>query len=258
VPREPEGDRDFGPDFDFDFDFPISMKMARSPNQAMILPETQTMPMTRREFHAGLVALLTAAVIPGARAEDGLVEGRDWRPLAPPQPGTDNATIEVLEFFSYGCPHCGSLNPLIKAWAEQLPDDVSFQRVPVTFGRAAWANLARLYFALELGGSLAELDQAVFDAVIQDRVNLYTEKNILKWIEQQGRDAEAFGKTLNSFEVDLALRRAQDLESRMRVDAVPQIVVDGRYVVVGEGVRGYEGLLRIADILVERARGERG
>jgi len=76
--------------------------------------------------------------------------------------------------------------------------------VPVTFGRAAWANLARLYYALELGGSLAELDQAVFDAVIQDRVNLYTEKNILKWVEQQGRDAEAFGKTLNSFEVDLA------------------------------------------------------
>jgi protein dithiol oxidoreductase (disulfide-forming) len=85
------------------------------------------MPMTRRDFHAGLVALLTAAVMPGARAEeDGLVEGRDWRLLASPRPGTDSAQIEVLEFFSYGCPHCGSLNPLIKAWAEQLPDDATF------------------------------------------------------------------------------------------------------------------------------------
>ncbi len=216
------------------------------------------MPMTRRDFHAGLIALLTAAMMPGVRAEEGLVEGKDWRPLTPPQPAPDDAPIAVLEFFSYGCPHCGSLNPLIKVWAEQLPDDVTFQRVPVTFGRAAWANLARLYYALEVDGSLTELDQAVFDAITKQRVNLYTEKNTLKWLEQQGLDADAFGKTLNSFAVEVALGRARDLESRMRIDGVPRIVVDGRYVVVGEGVSGYEGLLRIADALVERARRARG
>ncbi len=212
------------------------------------------MPMTRREFHAGLVALLTAAMLPTARAEDGLVEGRDWRPLSPPQPSAGGEQIQVLEFFSYGCPHCGSLNPLIKAWAKQLPEDVTFQRVPVTFGRGAWANLARLFFALEADGLLPELDQRVFDAITNQRVNLFTDKNILKWIEQQGQDPEGFGKTLNSFEVDVALRRARDLESRMRIDAVPRIIVDERYVVLGEGTGGYEGLLRITDALVERAR----
>ncbi|MCF7985713.1 MAG: thiol:disulfide interchange protein DsbA/DsbL, partial [Thiohalocapsa sp.] len=180
--------------------------------------------------------------------------GRDWRALSPPQAGADQEQIEVLEFFSYGCPHCGSLNPLIKAWAEQLPDDVNFRRVPVTFGRAAWDNLARLYYALELEGSLAQLDQAVFDAITQDRVNLYTEKNILKWIERQGLDADAFGKTFNSFGVEVALGRARELESRMQIDAVPRIIVDGRYVVVGEGVRDYEDLLGITDALVQRVR----
>jgi thiol:disulfide interchange protein DsbA len=212
------------------------------------------MPLKRRDFLAGLAGFLTAAVVPGAHADDGLVEGRDWRALSPPQAGADQEQIEVLEFFSYGCPHCGSLNPLIKAWAEQLPDDVNFRRVPVTFGRAAWDNLARLYYALELDGSLAQLDQAVFDAITQDRVNLYTEKNILKWIERQGLDADAFGKTFNSFGVEVALGRAKELESRMQIDAVPRIIVDGRYVVVGEGVRDYEDLLRITDALVQRAR----
>jgi thiol:disulfide interchange protein DsbA len=88
-------------------------------------------------------------------------------------------------------------------------------------------------------------------------VNLFTEKNILKWIDRQGLDTDAFSKTFNSFAVDVALRQARDLEARMRIDAVPRIIVDGRYVVVGEGVAGYEGLLRITDALVERARAAR-
>jgi thiol:disulfide interchange protein DsbA len=212
------------------------------------------MSINRRAFATGLAGVLAATLIPAARAEDALQEGRDWRALSPPQPRADRERIEVLEFFSYGCPHCGGLNPLIKTWADALPEDVAFQRVPVTFGRAAWANLARLFYALEADDLLSELDQAVFEAITEQRVNLYTDKNILKWIEQQGHDPEAFGKTLNSFEVDAATRRAQDLESRMRIDAVPRIVVDGRYVVVGEGVRGYAGLLRIADALIARAR----
>jgi len=216
------------------------------------------MPMTRRDFHASLAALLVAAIVPGARADNGLVEGRDWRPLSPPQPSADAEKIEVIEFFSYGCPHCSSLNPLIKTWAEQLPSDVSFQRVPVTFGRAAWSNLARLFYALELDGSLAQLDQAIFDAVTQQRVNLYTEKTILKWVEQQGLDADELAKTFNSFAVEVALGRAKDLEERMGVDAVPRIIVDGRYVVLGEGVKGYQGLLQITDQLIEKARAQRG
>ena len=40
--------------------------------------------------------------------------------------------IEVLEFFSYGCPHCNDFNPLIHAWA-LLPADVVFRKVPITF-----------------------------------------------------------------------------------------------------------------------------
>jgi thiol:disulfide interchange protein DsbA len=216
------------------------------------------MSMTRRDFNTGLLAVFGAMFLPLARADDDLVEGRDWQALSPPQPSADTQHIEVLEFFSYGCPHCSSLNPLVKSWAEGLPSDVVFRRVPVTFGRAAWASLARLYYALEIDGSLARLDQAVFDAVIEQRVNLYTEKAVLKWVADQGLDADAFAKTLNSFAVEVALGRAKDLESRMAVSAVPRIVVDGRYEVVGEGAQSHEDLLRIADALIEKARARRG
>jgi protein dithiol oxidoreductase (disulfide-forming) len=215
------------------------------------------MQMTRRRFHACLLSVLGAAFLPEAGATD-LVEGRDWRALSPPQPSTSKERIEVLEFFSYGCPHCADLNPLIETWTKELAPDVAFQRVPVTFGRAAWETLARLYFALQFEGALERLDQAVFDAVTRQRVNLYTDKAVLAWIEGQGLDREGFSRLLQSFEVETAFARAKDLAKRFGVDAVPMIVVDGRYVVVGTAARRQEDLLVIADGLIEKARMERG
>ncbi|WPL17004.1 Thiol:disulfide interchange protein DsbA precursor [Thiorhodovibrio winogradskyi] len=211
-------------------------------------------PINRRLFHASLLALLFSTLWPLAGTADNLVEGRDWIPLETPVKGDDSETIEVLEFFSYGCPHCGQLNPLLKDWAAELPEDVSFRRVPVTFGRAAWANLARLYYSLELDELIDALDQAAFDAIGIERKRLFTDKAIFAWVEAQGQDAQAFEKTFNSFAVELALGKGRDLEQRMAIDAVPRIIIDGRYVVLNEGVRDYSELLQRADALIARAR----
>ncbi|EIC19858.1 thiol:disulfide interchange protein DsbA/DsbL [Thiorhodovibrio frisius] len=215
------------------------------------------MPISRRLFHASLIALLVFGLWPLIGAGDDLVEGRDWRPLKTPITSDDPEKIEVLEFFSYGCPHCSHLNPLLKDWAAKLPEDVALRRVPVTFGRAAWANLARLYYALELNHLIDALDQATFDAISKERKRLFTDKAIFAWIKEQGQDAEAFEKTFNSFAVELALGKGRDLEERVGVDAVPRLIVDGRYVVLNEDAQGYEELLRRADTLIERARKER-
>jgi thiol:disulfide interchange protein DsbA len=215
------------------------------------------MSLNRRRFnHLLLGALASAAgasLLPlGAAAN--LVEGRDWRPLELPQPPSDPGKIEVLEFFSYGCPHCAHLNPFIKPWAAALPPDVSFKRIPVSFGRAAWANLARLFFALELTGDLDRLDQAVFDAVTEQRKGLYTDKAIFDWVKGQGVDLDAFKEAFNGFTAETQLKRSDVLVQRYRVDAVPQITVAGRYMVVGDGVKDYRDLLAIADQLIAKTR----
>jgi len=209
-----------------------------------------------------LLLLSLALIIAGAFAAPvfaaaELVEGRDWEPVAGGRASTETPEIEVLEFFSYGCPHCSDINPVIKDWANELPEDVSFERVPVTFGRAAWESLARLFFTLELAGELERLDQAVFDAVIKERANLYTNKALLKWAAEQGVDKAEFESLLNSFAVEAALARASTLAARYRVDAVPRIIVDGRYQVLGKGAKTQQALLEIADRLIAKARAER-
>jgi protein dithiol oxidoreductase (disulfide-forming) len=218
------------------------------------------MVMNRRDFQAGLVTALGLAMAPGAWAwvwpwSEDWVEGRDWEALVPaPGAHTQGQPIKVREFFSYGCPHCAELNPLITAWAQELPEDVEFERVPVTFGRAAWTILAQLYYALELGGFLDRLDQEVFDAISKQRENLYTERKVMDWVTKQGLDSEAFQKLFNSPAVEGKLRQAQASAKRFRVKSVPSIIVDERYRVIGDAGRGHEGRLDIAAGLIIKVR----
>ncbi len=109
--------------------------------------------MQKRNFLTAFVALAAGLLI-SVSAQAQLTLGRDYVNIEPPQPTDNPAKIEVVEFFSYGCPHCNDFHPLISKWASKLPADVSFRRVPVSFGRAQWANIGKLYYAAEAIGEL--------------------------------------------------------------------------------------------------------
>lgn len=213
------------------------------------------MNMTRREFHRLLLAGgLIGTGLADAQAAPALKEGIDWSPVDPPQPGDVPGKIEVLEFFSYGCPHCREMHPHVATWAARLPKDVVVQRVPVSFGRAAWANLVKLYYALEAENLLARLDQAVFDAIHLRRVNLFTDKAIVDWVGAQGVDKEKFRAMFASFAIGSKLARAEALTANYKVDAVPRLVVAGRFNVLGNNAKGFGDVLAIADALIDQAR----
>ncbi|MEY6433249.1 thiol:disulfide interchange protein DsbA/DsbL [Thioalkalicoccus limnaeus] len=211
--------------------------------------------LTRRRFSQLLITGIGLAAVPAWAAN--LVEGRDWRLLSPAQPSdAEPGKIEVLEFFSYGCPHCSDLNRVSKPWVATLPEDVLVRRVPVSFGRSAWANLGRLYYALDYTGDLDRLDRAVFDALHKERRRLFTEREILAWLGDQGVDTESFAKVFNSFGVHARLARSDQLVANYQVNAVPMIAVAGRYIVVGSEATGFGDLLVITEGLIDKARTE--
>src|SRR5690349_16449224 len=100
--------------------------------------------MKRREFLPLPAALLLATPF----ASQAQVAGKDYMEISPPQPGGSNGQVAVIEFFSYGCPHCYELEPTLHKWKSALPKDVTFRRVPVSFGRQEWAELGRMYLTL--------------------------------------------------------------------------------------------------------------
>ena len=85
-----------------------------------------------------------------------LAAGKDYIVIEPAQATDNPAKIEVIEFFSYGCPHCSDFHPLVSKWAARLPADVAFKRVPVGFGARTGPISPKLYYALEVIGDLAK------------------------------------------------------------------------------------------------------
>src|SRR6059058_6008713 len=88
--------------------------------------------LTRRL--TSLAAVLLASLALSATAQmTAPQEGNQYLRLKNPQPVETGKKIEVIEFFSYGCPHCGEFEPLLHEWVKKLPPDVQFRRVPVSF-----------------------------------------------------------------------------------------------------------------------------
>ena len=202
----------------------------------------------RRSFVAVAFALGAAVAMPA------FAQNAPYTPITPAQPTEDASKIEVVEFFSYGCPHCADFNPLLHAWAAKQPGDVVVKKVPITFGRAAWANIAKLYYTLEITGDLQRLESDVFKAIHVERQNLFEEKALTEWVVKKGVDAKKFSETFNSFGVMSKVKRADQLAQAYKIPGVPAIAVDGKYLVGGQS---FGEVLASTDKLIAKARSEK-
>jgi thiol:disulfide interchange protein DsbA len=207
---------------------------------------------SRRSFFGVVFALVSALTVAGSSFAQ--TAGKDFSPITPAQPTENPAKIEVLEFFSYGCPHCADFNPLLATWMAKLPADVVVKKVPITFGRAAWANIAKLYYTLEITGDLDRLESSVFQALHGERVNLFEEKTLTEWVVKKGVDAKKFADTFNSFGVMSKVKRADQMAMAYKITGVPALAVDGKYL-VGDVSLGEK--LVVADKLIAKIRSEK-
>ena len=185
-----------------------------------------------------------------------LAVGRDYVLIEPAQITDNPAKIEVLEFFSYACPHCGDLDPHITSWIGKLPSDVVFKRVPVGFGDPFYQRMARLYYTLETIGELEKLHTALFNAIQVKGLRLVDEQSILQWVTAQGVEAKKFSDAFNSFGVISKTKRADQLAQAAKIKGVPALVVDGRYLVTGKEVKSHPEMLALTDKVIQKARAE--
>ena len=205
---------------------------------------------------AYVVALLSLLVL-AMPVQAQLAVGRDFVEIKPPLQADNPAKIEVIEFFSYACPHCSDLNPIIKKWAAKLPADVEFKRVPVSFNSPFYVLMAKLFYALEGTGEMAKLDAAVFDAIHVKGLKLIDDKSIQEWVVLQGVDAKKFSDAYKSFGVASKVSRGNQLAQGAKITGVPAFAVDGRYLVVGKNVKTPTDLLALTDKVIDKVRTER-
>jgi len=183
--------------------------------------------------------------------------GGEYSILPSPVPSESKGKIEVVEFFSYACPHCNTFNPLLTEWAKQLPADVVFRKEAVQFTSPFYRLTARLFYALEAMGEEERLNAAIFRAIHNEGVKLTDEKSATAWVATQGVDRKKFGAAFNSTGVIKQLERSEKLVEEINLPGVPALIVDGRYLVGGPEIKSFKQMLTVADQLLAKARAER-
>ena len=184
-------------------------------------------------------------------------EGEHFRRLTTSQ-GTSSAPdkIEIAEIFWDGCPHCYNFEPVLSEWKQQVPADVSVVKIPVIWNPTNQIH-ARIMYTAEALGVLDKIHPAAFDAMHQQGIMLTKDEEIVELFAGVGIAEDAFREAYGSFGVTSALKRAENLTRRYGIRSVPILVVNGKYVVEGEGIKTFGDMLGSAEELVERERRDR-
>ena len=157
--------------------------------------------------------------------------------------------------FWYGCPHCYALDPYLESWRKAgRANYISFVRVPVMWG-AVHRTHARVYYAADMLGKLEELHPLIFQEIHKNNDPLTEPDQIEKFFISHGVAQADFQKVFSSFAVETSLKRAETLGLRYKVDSVPLIVINGKYVTDVGRAGGPQQLIALINELASRERG---
>jgi protein dithiol oxidoreductase (disulfide-forming) len=209
--------------------------------------------MDRRLFVKTLAASAATAIAMPAWPQ-APVEGKQYSRLPAPQPTGAPGKVEVLEFFSYACPHCNTLEPELEAWARKLPPFVELRRVPVPF-LANVDTFQRTYYALEALGLVQSMQMKIFQAVHSERLRLEKVEDVAAVVGRNGGDAAKFVSVSKSFAVSSSCSRARKLTADFRIESVPSFAIQGEYVTSPAQAGSNRNALAVTDFLIQKVRG---
>jgi len=164
---------------------------------------------------------------------------------------TQSEKVVVTELFSYACSHCNTMEPYLESWNQSKAENVTFNRIPVAFGRKAWEMMARSYIAAEMMGIVEQSHPAMMDAIWNKRQQFRSLDDLAEFYSGFGVEKSAFIAHYNSFATDSQLRRSQRDVQLFGITGTPSLVVNRKYrVVSSKDVRDFNAMLDVVDFLV--------
>ena len=210
--------------------------------------------MAARTILLLLAALATSSASHGDEAETSpYQEGVHYQRLPVPVDTRNPAKLEVVEVFSYLCPHCYSLQPVLERWRQTLPADVDFRRLPLVTRRLEPFALA--YFTAEALGVTERIHKPMFEAIHQHGIDMSRPAVVRRLFVREGGVAdESFQETIESFGIRSRVRQAEAEAHLFRIAATPTLVVNGRYLAEVPMAGSPEAMFLIVNYLLELER----
>jgi len=172
-----------------------------------------------------------------------------------PQPirTADATKIEVNEVFSYTCGHCFNFEAVLHPWSKNLAADVDFQQTPAVW-QSSLEPFARAYYSAVMLGVLDQTHMTIFEALHVKKQPLRSEEDFAAIFDSAGVDSLRFSKAYNSFGMTSMVNQAKARVRGYRVQGTPEVIVNGKYRVSSRNAGGFDGMLNVADFLIEKER----
>ncbi len=181
-------------------------------------------------------------------------EGFEYYALSTPQvTQATQGTVEVVELFWYGCPHCFRFEPTLKRWLKTKPKNVTFVRVPAVFPGWPGAEIhARAYYSAVTLKVVDKVHQALFER-IKGQKAVITPAQIKAIFVGAGVSSADFDKVFASEKVNNLIIAGKKLAKGYEARSVPLVIVAGKYKAGADLVDGsFEKLLVLAEFLVKK------
>lgn len=200
---------------------------------------------------AGLLSASIAFAADGAKP--AWEAGKSYQLIDPPQPTTTANKVEVVEVFSYACPHCSHFQPYAEQLKASLPTNAEFVLLPADF-QPRWVAFARGFYVAKSLGLVEKTHQAMFDAIYRDNLPMNTLDDIAGFYAQHGADKGSFLSTAESFVVEGQLANGHDREVKYGIDSTPTLIINGKYRITANAEQkiGFDEMVAIAKFLVAK------
>ncbi|MGV0006056.1 MAG: thiol:disulfide interchange protein DsbA/DsbL [Candidatus Porifericomitaceae bacterium WSBS_2022_MAG_OTU9] len=194
------------------------------------------------KFMVGAMALVLASAY-------ALAEKPSYTIIDKPAPTEE---LEVIEFFWYGCPHCYRLESHLENWLKEKDANVTFRRIPAALGDQ-WLPHAKAFYVAEKLGILDKVHSALFERIHKHGQPTSNRRLLKKFFASFGVDGKEFDAIYNSDETTKKIKQSILYSTRIKLQGVPGLVVNGKYLVTGRSAGSNEGMISTVQKLLSEA-----
>ncbi|MDH1900044.1 thiol:disulfide interchange protein DsbA/DsbL [Aeromonas sp. INTO2] len=196
-----------------------------------------------------LFFLAAMLMIPMVHAAPQFKEGVNYDVVSQ----TGSTQPEVMEFFSYFCPHCAKFEPIAEDLKKSLPEGVPMKKNPVAFlGREMGPEMQRAYAVANLLNVEGKLTPAIFDKIHTQRQIPQSRADVKQVFVDNGVPAEEFDGAVDSFAVSGMVSQFDRNTESYNVRGVPAFLVNGKYMVKIESITSQEQFNQLVQFLLAK------
>lgn len=177
-----------------------------------------------KKLISALFILLMAQTLVVSAETRPLVDGDDYEVMA--SKGSKNA--EVLEFFSYACGHCYTMEGFINRFKKEN-SGIKIIPVPNTLGRPQWEIYVKAYYLGELLKVLDKSHQKMFHQINVEKKHITSDEALKTFFMTLGVESAKYDRAFKSVALDMRVRKAKQLARKYRITGTPIFVANQRY-----------------------------